>query len=156
MFVGSLWVLNGCTPKVDLNAEMANVKTTVDDFPKVLENEDMALFDSIMAHDADMVCFGTDAAERWVGYDELQKSVENQLAAFDDAKIAVKDQVIKINPTGNTAWFSQVMDWSMKVDTQMVNMEGVRMTGVLEKRNGKWVFVQFNASIPVSGQAVEY
>ncbi|HKJ44086.1 MAG TPA: nuclear transport factor 2 family protein [Sunxiuqinia sp.] len=148
--------MNSCTPKVDLKAEKTQVKAAVDDFATVLENEDMNLLKNLMAHDADMVCFGTDASERWVGYDALQESVQQQFAAFSDAKIDVSDQVINVNPTGNTAWFSEVMDWSMKVDTQMVNMQGVRMTGVLEKQDGKWVFVQFHTSVPVSGQAAEY
>ena len=153
---GIMWSMNSCTPKVDLKAEKTQVKAAVDDFATVLENEDMNLLKNLMAHDADMVCFGTDASERWVGYDALQESVQQQFAAFSDAKIDVSDQVINVNPTGNTAWFSEVMDWSMKVDTQMVNMQGVRMTGVLEKQDGKWVFVQFHTSVPVSGQAAEY
>jgi len=32
----------------------------------------------------------------------------------------------------------------------------MRVTGVLEKRDGNWVFVQFHISAPISGQVFEY
>jgi len=64
--------------------------------------------------------------------------------------------VIKVNATGNTAWFSELYDWKMVTQGQPVNLIGARVTGVLDKRNGKWVCVQFHVSVPVSGQAAEY
>jgi uncharacterized protein (TIGR02246 family) len=155
-FVAVLLVINGCTQKVDLNAEKSNVKSVVDQFIQALETENIELFAKIMAHDPDMVNFGTDAAERWVGWQELKESVEKQFASFDKTKLTVKDQVIKLNSSGNTAWFSEVVDWDVSVQDEPIHIEGSRITGVLEKQNGNWVCVQFHTSVPMSGQAVEY
>lgn len=47
--------------------------------------------------------------------------------------------------------FTQVWDWDFLMEGQPVRSEGQRLTGVLEKRNGNWVFVQFHNSVPVSG-----
>lgn len=154
--VALFFVLSGCTQKVNLEAEKSNVKSVVDQFIQSLETENIDLFAKIMAHDADMVNFGTDAAERWVGWQDLKESVEKQFASFENTKLTVKDQVIKVNPSGNTAWFSEVADWDVSVQGEPIHIEGSRITGVLEKRNGNWVCVQFHTSVPMSGQAVQY
>jgi uncharacterized protein (TIGR02246 family) len=148
--------MSSCAEKVDLEAEKAKVKSVVDQFAQTIETEDIELFAKITAHDADMVNFGTDAAERWVGWEALKESVEKQSAAFENTKLSVKDQVIKVNPSGNTAWFSELADFDLVAQGQPVSLKGARITGVLEKRNDNWVFVQFHVSVPVAGQAAQY
>ena len=134
----------------------AGAKAVVDQFNKIFESEDMAAFDRVFAHDADAVSFGTDAAERFVGYDALRKSVEEQFASFDGSKLAVRDEVVKASRGGDAAWFSEVVDWDTKAGGQPVSLKGCRFTGVLEKRDGAWKVVQFHASMPVQGQAAQY
>jgi len=151
-----LIVLNSCTQNVDVELEKSIVKTAVDQFIQAIETEDMDLFSKIMAHDPDMVNFGTDAAERWVGWQELKEAVENQFASFNNTKLTVKNQVIKVNQSVNTAWFSETADWDVSVQGEPIHIEGSRITGVLEKRNGSWVCVQFHTSVPISGQVVQY
>ena len=137
--------------KVDLEAEKAKVKSVVDQFEQVWETKDMELFSRIMAHDADLVVYGSDAPEHWVGWEPLKESVEKMFPALENTKITVKEQSIKVHPSGNVAWFSEVWDWDMVLEGKAVRSEGQRLTGVLEKRNGSWVFVQFHNSVPVSG-----
>jgi ketosteroid isomerase-like protein len=86
----------------------------------------------------------------------LKESLTKQFASFEKTKLTVKDQVIKVNPSGNVAWFSEVVDWDIVAQAQPTHIEGSRITGVLEKRNGNWVIVQFHISVPVSNQAVKY
>ena len=148
-------VTSACTQQVDLEAEKAKVKTVVDQFSQVWETEDMELFSKIMAHDADMVNYGTDAAEYFVGWEALKGAVAEMFPVFENVKIDVRDQIIKVHPAGNVAWFSQVWDWELLAGGQPVRAEGCRFTGVLEKRDGNWVFVQFHNSVPVAGQAAE-
>ena len=149
-------IISGCSKTVNLEAEKAAVKSVIDQFGEAIETEDMGMLENVMAHDDDMVCFGTDAQERWVGWPALKASIEQQFTAFDSTQLSTRDQVIKVNATGNTAWFSELYDWKMVVQGQPVNLIGARVTGVLDKRNGKWVCVQFHVSVPVSGQAAEY
>lgn len=149
--------LAGCAPEaVDLTSEQIAVKSVVDDFGTVLNTKDMDLFSRIMAHDSDMVAFGTDASERWVGYDAIRDAVQAQLAAFDAVSLAVRDQVIHVHPSGLVAWFSEVTDWRITQGEDQIDLQGVRVTGVLEKRDGNWVFEQFHTSVPVEGQAAAY
>ncbi|MHB1193872.1 MAG: nuclear transport factor 2 family protein [Longimicrobiales bacterium] len=42
------------------------------------------------------------------------------------------------------------------VGRETASVEGMRLTGVLEKRNGTWLMVHFHGSVPVSAQIVAY
>ena len=134
----------------------AGPKAVVDQFNKIFESEDMAAFDRLFAHDADAVSFGTDASERFVGFDALRRSVTTQFASFEGSKLAVRDEVVTVSRGGDAAWFSEVVDWDTKAGGQPVSLKGCRFTGVLEKRDGEWKVVQFHASMPVQGQAAQY
>lgn len=134
---------------VDIDVEKARVRSVVDQFAQFWETKDMALLSRIMAHDTDMVNFGSDAPEHFVGWEMLRESVEKMLPSLHIIRITVKDQVIKVHRFGEVAWLSEVWDWDLLVEGKPVRSEGQRLTGVLEKRSGKWVFVQFHNSVPV-------
>lgn len=134
----------------DLDGEKTNVKIVIDQFTQFWETHDMELLSKIMAHDSDMVNYGSDASEHFVGWKALKDSVEKMLPSLQDIKITVSDQVIKIGSAGNVAWFSEVWDWDLKIGGNPVQINGQRLTGVLEERNGNWVFVQFHNSVPVA------
>ena len=146
----------GCAPGVDIEAEKAQVQSVLDQWIQVVETENLELFSRIMAHDPDMVTFGTDAAERWVGWEALNESLQKQFESFETKGISIRDQVIKISELGNVAWFSEIGDWDLLAQGEPVSLKGMRFSGVLEKREGSWVIVQFHTSIPVAGQSVEY
>lgn len=167
----ALFIVSGCSqtetettetqteeqaPTVDKEAEKASVKAVMDQFIHSMETENMAETAKLVAHDDDMVSFGTDASERWVGWDGMKQSMEQQYASFEGTKLTVRDQVIHVNDTGNTAWFSELVDWHTTAGGQQVDLVGSRATGVLEKRDGNWLVVQMHFSVPVHGQAAEY
>ena len=103
-----------------------------------------------MAHDADMVNYGTDANEIFVGWNALKDTVQKLLPLIDKVKINVRNQVIKVGPSSDVAWFAEIWDWDFVFGGQPVKLPNQRLTGVLEKRNGAWVIVQFHNSVPVS------
>ena len=159
IFVGAavvLLLMTACVQNVDPVAEKAAVKDVLDKMEQAMTSEDIESFASIVAHDTDMVNFGTDATERWVGWDALKSSMERQFAAFDKMQMSVRNQVIKVAAGGDVAWFSQVMDWNLEAGGKPVSLKGIRVTGVLEKRAGKWLIVQMHFSVGVAGQAAEY
>lgn len=141
---------------VDLDAARAAVNSVLDQYYQCVETEDMELFSKIMAHDPEMVCFGTDAAERMVGYQSLEDSWKRLFASTEDFTATSRERVITVHRSGEVAWWSEFMDSKGKAQGQPFAFEGARFTGVLEKRNGDWVIVHFHASVPVSGQAVKY
>lgn len=143
-------------PPVDLAAEQAAVAAVLDQFDQMWVNEDLDLLSRIFAHDPDMVNFGTDAAEIWVGYDALRASMVAQFEAYSNTQVTTHDRVIRVHGDGAVAWFSQLWDVQVETGGEAVVLEGMRCTGVLEKRDGAWLLVHIHASVPVSGQAMTY
>ena len=134
----------------------SNLKNAVNQLMGAFEKESVAMFDDAMAKDSDMVTFGTDASERWVGFDQVRDSYAKQVSAFEVERIDTKNQVIKASTSGEVAWFSQVVDWHISSGGNSQTISGIRVTGVLEKRGTEWKIVQFHTSAPVQGQVVEY
>jgi ketosteroid isomerase-like protein len=142
--------------EVDIEAEKAAVKSMTDDFVTSWETEDMELFSRIFAHDDDMVIFGTDAVEHFVGWEQMKESMQNQIDAAESIQVATKDLSIKVHKSGEVAWVSLLMDLKGESMGEAFSIEGIRLTGVMENRDGNWLIVQLHASIPVEGQAIEY
>lgn len=136
--------------------EKAEVKAAIDRFFQAMDTQDMEAMSALLAHDAEMVHFGTDAAERWVGWEALREATEEQFEALESYTVSVRDQVIRVGPSGRAAWFSQVMDAEVETEHGTYRLDDARLTGVFEKRGGRWIFVQSHLSLPVDGQAVEY
>jgi len=143
-------------PVVDIEAEKANVKSVIGMINTSFETEDMEMLSKCFSHDPNMVAFGTDAAERWVGWTAFAEAQQQFFDAQEESVMTIRDVDIKVHMTGEVAWFSYLLDWKGKAMGEPFDFEGARMTGVMEKQNGNWVVVQLHGSIPVSGQAVKY
>ena len=135
---------------------LLEVQAVVNLYMDAFEQGDSALFASLMADDEMMVTFGTDVAERWIGKRNLLASFEKQVSAFDVERIDISDQVIRLSQSETTAWFSEIADWYVQVGGKTDIIQGIRITGVLEKQGGEWKIVQFHTSAPVVGQIIEY
>ena len=141
---------------INIEAEKTAVKAWFDDFVTSWQTEDLDLFSKIIAHDDDMIMFGTDAAEHFVGWEPVIESMRKQFDASENVHISTKELSIKVHKSGEVAWLSFLMDLKVESMGEPFSIEGMRFTGVLEKRNGNWLFVQGHASLPVAGQAVKY
>ena len=117
---------------------------------------DIDAFSQTMSKDEDMVTFGTDASERWDSWQELENSVALQFDAFDVISVERKNKSLKISNSGNTAWFSETVDWVFLSNGNNESVKDIRYTGVMEYRNGQWKIVQFHCSVGVAGQVIEY
>jgi uncharacterized protein (TIGR02246 family) len=135
---------------------VAQVKAVMDQFGKAWQAKDMAALTQITAHDADMIWIGTDAAERWVGWEQLKSSLERQFAALEKLKLVPHDRVIKVSNGGDAAWVFVLWDMDVVSGGQTAKIKDMRSTFVLEKRQGHWLLVQGHFSIGVTGQAVKY
>ena len=99
---------------------------------------DIDAFSQTMSKDEDMVTFGTDASERWDSWQELENSVALQFDAFDVISVERKNKSLKISNSGNTAWFSETVDWEFLSNGNNESVKDIRYTGVMEYRNGQW------------------
>ncbi len=148
--IAACLTLNSCSQKqtVNTDAEKAKVKSVVDNFKNFWETKDMNLLSKIMANDADMVNYGTDANEIFVGFKAFKDSITPMLSSVSGIKINVRNQTINVDADGNAAWFSEIWDWDISMGGQTMQQHNLRLTGVLEKRDFNWVIVQFHNSVP--------
>jgi uncharacterized protein (TIGR02246 family) len=136
----------GCQQKVNVEAEKTAIQAVLDNYVTSIENEDMTLYAKIIAHDPDMVNFGTLASERIVGWDALEKVIEDQNAALSGTKISVSDVTINLAPDGRFAWATSMWIFKANMGEQMFELP-VRCTWILEKQNTGWVIVHFHKSV---------
>ncbi len=143
------------TPPV-LSEEVMAVKKVVDRFGQMWEDENMNTFSRIIAHDPNMVVIGTDTAEYIVGYEQFRQIRQEQFEAFDNIEFYVEDQRIRLSESSDVAWFSEKFTLFTTTEDTSIFLDGLRLSGVLERRDGAWRIVQLHTSVPVAGQAVEY
>jgi len=66
--------------------------------------------------------------------------------AFKATGFAVRELAITFSESGTVAWYSACLDDHAEWKGQPVGWDNARWTGVVEKRNGKWVIVQMHFS----------
>lgn len=145
--------LDGADPQ---NETEAAAFETLEQFGRMWEEENMDTFDRIIAQDADMVVIGTDATEFIVGHDAFKKVRAEQYEAFENVEFNVESRSLKVSESGTVAWFTEQFDLFTVAEGAPVNLEGLRLSGVMEMRDGRWQIVQLHTSVPVPGRAVEY
>jgi ketosteroid isomerase-like protein len=147
----SMALLIGCAEgnkKVDKTKEIAAIKLVLEKYALANENEDMGLIEDIWCPSESIVSFGTEGGEKHIGFKEIKKAVQNQFNNFSDTYISYRDQIIEVSESGNTAWFSEIINYNFILDGEANSFEGLRYTGVLVKKDGKWKLVQTHMSVP--------
>ena len=157
LLIATSIIVSGCTQKVDIEAEKTAVRVVINDMEKAFETNDPELLSMVISHSPDNIFFGTDAVERFVGYDNFIEAQKQFFASVEKgSEITFHDVVLDIDKSGDAAWVSGLMDWKGMSQGEAFAFEGLRMTIVFEKQDDKWVIVHMHGSVPVSGQAVKY
>ncbi len=133
---------------IDMKAETNQVKAVLDQYVVANEEQNFSLIESIWAANESIVLIGTNSDEKLVGWTKINEAIKHQFEAFTDTYIVVSEQNIRLNESATTAWFNEVMNYNFIFNEEAKSFSGVRFTGVLEKINGKWLFVQGHLSIP--------
>ena len=146
----------GKPPSAEKGGEAAAVKAVVMASIQGWDRKDAAAILAPSVKDPDAVTFGTDAAEYWIGYDAVKAAVEKQCKAMESQKTTVRDLRVKMLAGGKAAVVTYLLDAEGRSSGEAYAVKGLRVTAVLEKRQGKWMLVSSHGSVPVSGQAVKY
>ncbi|MFA5572334.1 MAG: nuclear transport factor 2 family protein [Crenarchaeota archaeon] len=104
---------------------------------------------SFWAPDSDATMIGSGKDEKNIGFNQFKISLKRDWAQADITSIGVKD--FRVSAAGVVAWFSADLTFNFKTDDKEVSLPG-RLTGVMEKRNNKWLWVQMHYSTPNSKQ----
>ena len=76
---------------------------------------------------------GTDAEERWVGFEDFKAAMEQQFAATESLQVSLHDEAFKLHRSGEVAWYSCVADFKGTSMGEEFEIAGLRVTAVLEK-----------------------
>ena len=128
-------------------SERAVVEQTVRDSIGWALTKDRALLERIIAHDADLFIFHPDSKSTVVGWDAFAKNFAFWLdPRFKATSFDVRDLRVTFARSGEVCWFSAMLDDLAEWDGKPAGWKDTRWTGVLEKRDGKWVIVQMHFS----------
>jgi uncharacterized protein (TIGR02246 family) len=124
----------------------------------VLANErrDLEGMAQLFLKDPDIESFGI-AGLKFVGWHDLEQTLRSEFQSVSRLEIAIKD--LKVWSRDEVAWFAMELDYTRVLpgangETRM-KLE-LRETGVLEKRDGRWLFHSWHESIrqlPSQGSA---
>ncbi len=152
IFIGFLLIASACnapkTQKVNHQNSKKAVANVLEKYVIANENQDLSMIEQIWAPDSDIILFGTNSEEKLMGWNNIKKAIEGQFAAISETYISPTSQYIKIGPDQKTAWFAEILNYNFVYKGKARSFEGLRFTGVLEKRKDGWKIVQGHLSIP--------
>jgi len=129
-------------PRADKDAELKEIARTIDSCIGWFENKDFDLLFSVVAHDSNYI--SVHPSDRVVrGFKEFETNAEIfKRSEFQYVRHELKNLTINLSASGDVAWWYCILDDINTWDGQPANWENARWTGVLEKREGRWLIVQ--------------
>jgi len=109
--------------------------------------KDRPLLESVLAHDDGLFMFQPDSKSTIVGWDQFAKQFDFWMdPRFKATTFDIRDLRINMSRSGDGAWWSCILDDLGEWDGRPVGWKDTRWTGVLEKRDRKWIIVQMHFS----------
>ncbi len=109
--------------------------------------KDLQSIMSLFATDPEvMLVIGGAHQARYVGQAQIRESYEADFAATTSA--AMKHNWVSVRSKGDLAWFASECLSTIEIEKQKFVFP-VLWTGLAEKRDNNWVFVQCHVSIPM-------
>ena len=122
--------------------ELASIEQSIRACIGWAKTKDFGLLYSVIANDPDFLEVHPDG-NVVKGVEEFKKAeILWRSPYFQAVRYEVRDLRIKLSKSGEVAWFFCILDDINEWQGQPANWEDTRWTGVLEKREGRWVMVQ--------------
>lgn len=128
--------------ETDPKREHEIIEKTIHDCIGWAQTKDINLLYSIIANDSSFL--EVHPGRRVVkGFEEFKKAEEFWMhPEFKAIRYEIKDLHIVVSESKTVAWWFCILDDINEYKGKPTSWENTRWTGVLEKRNGKWVIVQ--------------
>ena len=115
------------------------------------KTKDFGLLYGVIADDADFLEVHPDGAVV-KGIEEFKKAEAFWSSPdFKAVRYEIRDLRIKLSKSGDVAWFFCILDDINEWKGRPANWEDTRWTGVLEKRDGRWIMAQQHFSFAAKG-----
>jgi ketosteroid isomerase-like protein len=138
----------GPAPGLDREAEKAAIARVVRDSICWALTKDRALQESTMAHDEDLFIYWTESKSRISGWTEYLRLFDVWMdGRWKATATEIRDLRIHLSGSGDVAWYSAMLDDLSEWDGKPTGARDIRWTGVLEKRDNRWVVVQMHGSV---------
>lgn len=134
--------------KADANTEAA-VRAVMDRFTETYRTRDSEGLMALIAPDEDLFLFGTGIDEVRRGPEQFREQAERDWAQTEELDFQLDWHTI--SAAGPVAWVAADGLGRGRVAGQALQFP-LRMTAVLEQRNGQWLLVQSHVSVPAPGQ----
>lgn len=123
-------------------ANINDITRTIDFCIGWFKDKDFDLLFSVVSNDSNYISVHpTNRVIR--GFEQFEKNSEVfKNPDFKYVRHELKDLTINLSKSGDVAWFYCILDDINEWKGKPANWENARWTGVLEKRNEKWVIVQ--------------
>jgi ketosteroid isomerase-like protein len=146
------------TQKTDVEAERAKVVQAIHDnieWPYPEKNRERLY--ATIAKDSSFFIFHPDSKSTIISFDAFQELVEKVFMkpTFKATGSDIRDLRVNLSKSGEVAWFSAILDDFGESDGKPYAWMNTRWTGVLEKREGKWLIVQMHFSFASDQKAGE-
>ena len=137
-------------PLPDTKQEKAAVTQVIKNSIGWAEEKDFDLLYSCFGQDAEFFIYHPDAESTIRGFEAFRDHAERVFGndKFKATGFRVKNLQINFSRGGDIAWYNCLLDDFGEWDGEPFGWENCRWTGVLEKREGKWVIVQMHFSFP--------
>ena len=135
--------------------EADQVKQIMRNIYRAFEALDAEKLDANFSHSNELIAFGTDWDEKFVGWNEYKDVHRTQFAALKSFKFTAKELEAHVN--GNVAWASDRPHWEIETKAGERVENNVRITAVLEKEADLyWRVVQWHVSVGLGTRLHEY
>jgi ketosteroid isomerase-like protein len=122
---------------------LKDVRAAIEKFRDAVQARDIKALESVVAHEPDMVFFGSQAGDKQVGWPAIKASFEEQFRETSAIESEELGSTIKLN--GDTAWAAYDLRFTQKGGTGAGTLE-TRWTCVLCRYKNGWKVVQMHHS----------
>ena len=140
---GACWVPAAMSGTAD-NAEL---ESTVRALVRANAEKDLPAMSKLMAHDADITSYSI-GGRKYVGWPDLERDIKEEFANVATLDLPISE--LKVWSKGDIGWYTMELDYvrilGQGLDQQRAALP-LRETGVLERRNGRWVLLSWHESL---------
>lgn len=132
--------------EIALEAEYINV--LLDKIIDADMQEDISILSRYFVNDSALVWSQGSRAGIRTGWNDFRSAKEKAYSMFDSMSIEVIDRYINVDDLGSVAWFTEYIDANYVVADSLFSMEGIMVSGVLQKPGSDWMIVQYHVRYP--------
>ncbi len=143
-------IFAGCykEEQVSMDSEIVKIRQVIENSIGWAKTKDTTLLFSCFVPDSTLFFFNPDNAGNIHGFENF-KSMTKEFFLNDAFKAIgheLKDLKIGVSQSGQSAWWSCYLDDFNEWNGRPANWVNVRWSGVLDKRDGRWLIAQMHFS----------